>query len=112
MLHSALTVCVTPVEAKEIVYRAVLHVRVARVFDFLHATNDVLTVPEEMRYDGLRAVLVRRGDLRWRCRALQLCDQVDGWNVDAHPCLDLTGLAASGLATPMVASAELSATLG
>ena len=42
MLGAALTVGVTPVEAKEIVYQAVPYVGMAKVFDFLHATNDVL----------------------------------------------------------------------
>lgn len=43
MLGAALTVGVTPVEAKEIVYQAVPYAGMARVFDFLHATNQVLT---------------------------------------------------------------------
>src|SRR3954454_8791091 len=43
MLGAALTVGVTPVEIKEIVYQAVPYVGMAKVFDFLHATNDVLT---------------------------------------------------------------------
>jgi 4-carboxymuconolactone decarboxylase len=43
MLGAALTVGVTPVEAKEIVYQAVPYVGLAKVFDFLHATNEVLT---------------------------------------------------------------------
>lgn len=43
MLGAALTVGVTPVEAKEIVYQTVPYVGLAKVFDFLHATNDVLT---------------------------------------------------------------------
>ncbi|WVT80910.1 carboxymuconolactone decarboxylase family protein [Pengzhenrongella phosphoraccumulans] len=42
MLGAALTVGVGPVEVKEIVYQAVPYVGMARVFDFLHATNDVL----------------------------------------------------------------------
>lgn len=42
MLGAALTVGVTPVEAKEVVYQAVPYVGMAKVFDFLHATNDVL----------------------------------------------------------------------
>jgi 4-carboxymuconolactone decarboxylase len=42
MLGAALTVGVSPVEVKEIVYQAVPYVGMARVFDFLHATNDVL----------------------------------------------------------------------
>ena len=43
MLGAALTVGVTPVEVKEIVYQAVPYVGMAKVFDFLRATNDVLT---------------------------------------------------------------------
>jgi 4-carboxymuconolactone decarboxylase len=43
MLGAALTVGVTPVEVKEIVYHAVPYVGMAKVFDFIHATNDVLT---------------------------------------------------------------------
>lgn len=43
MLGAALTVGVSPVEAKEIVYQAVPYVGMGRVFDYLHATNEVLT---------------------------------------------------------------------
>jgi 4-carboxymuconolactone decarboxylase len=43
MLGAALTVGVTPVEVKEIVYHAVPYVGMAKVLDFIHATNDVLT---------------------------------------------------------------------
>ena len=43
MLGAALTVGLTPIEAKEIVYQAVPYVGMAKVFDFIHATNDVLT---------------------------------------------------------------------
>jgi 4-carboxymuconolactone decarboxylase len=43
MCGAALAVGVTPVEVKEIVYQAVPYVGMAKVFDFLHATNDVLT---------------------------------------------------------------------
>ncbi|MDP9886102.1 4-carboxymuconolactone decarboxylase [Sinomonas atrocyanea] len=42
MLGAALTVGVTAVEAKEVLYQAVPYVGMAKVFDFLHATNDVL----------------------------------------------------------------------
>jgi len=42
MLGAALTVGVSPVEVKEIVYQAVPYVGMAKVFDFLHVTNDVL----------------------------------------------------------------------
>src|SRR3954453_17425895 len=40
---AALTVGGTPVEIKEIVYQAVPYVGMAKVFDFIHATNEVLT---------------------------------------------------------------------
>jgi 4-carboxymuconolactone decarboxylase len=43
MLGAALRVRVTPVEIKEIVYQAVSYVGLAKVFDFLHVTNEVLT---------------------------------------------------------------------
>jgi len=43
MLGAALTVGVSPVEAKEVVYQAVPYVGMARVFDFIHATNETLT---------------------------------------------------------------------
>jgi 4-carboxymuconolactone decarboxylase len=43
MVGAALTVGVTPVEVKEVVYQVVPYVGMAKVFDFLHATNDVLT---------------------------------------------------------------------
>jgi 4-carboxymuconolactone decarboxylase len=43
MLGGALNVGVSPVEVKEIVYQAVPYVGMAKVFDFLHATNEVLT---------------------------------------------------------------------
>jgi 4-carboxymuconolactone decarboxylase len=42
MLGGALNVGVTPIEVKEIVYQAVPYVGMARVFDFLHVTNEVL----------------------------------------------------------------------
>jgi 4-carboxymuconolactone decarboxylase len=43
MLGGAFAVGVTPVEIKEIVYQAVPYVGMAKVFDFIHVTNDVLT---------------------------------------------------------------------
>lgn len=42
MLGGALNVGVTPVEVKEIVYQAVAYAGMAKVFDFLQATNEVL----------------------------------------------------------------------
>jgi 4-carboxymuconolactone decarboxylase len=43
MLGATLTVGVTPVQVKEIVYQAVPYLGIAKVFDFIHATNDVLS---------------------------------------------------------------------
>ena len=42
MLVGALNVGVTPVEVKEIVYQSVPYVGIAKVFDFIHATNEIL----------------------------------------------------------------------
>jgi 4-carboxymuconolactone decarboxylase len=42
MVGGALNAGVTPVEVKEIIYQAVPYVGMAKAFDFLHATNDVL----------------------------------------------------------------------
>lgn len=43
MMNAALNVGVSPVEMKEIVYQAVPYAGLGKVFDFLHATNEVLT---------------------------------------------------------------------
>jgi 4-carboxymuconolactone decarboxylase len=42
MLGGALNVGVTPVEVKEIVYQAVPYVGMSKVYDFIHATNEIL----------------------------------------------------------------------
>jgi 4-carboxymuconolactone decarboxylase len=42
MLGGALNVGVTPVEIKEILYQSVPYVGMAKVLDFIHATNEVL----------------------------------------------------------------------
>lgn len=42
MVGAALNVGVTPIQIKEIVYQAVPYVGMAKVFDFVHATNEVL----------------------------------------------------------------------
>jgi 4-carboxymuconolactone decarboxylase len=42
MLGAALGAGLTPVDAREIVYQAVPYVGMAKVFDFIHATNEVL----------------------------------------------------------------------
>jgi len=49
MLGAAPTVGVSPIEAKEIVYQAVPYVGMAKVFDIIHATNDVLSERGEHR---------------------------------------------------------------
>lgn len=43
MVNAALNVDVTPVEVKEIVYQAVPYVGIAKVLDFIYATNEILT---------------------------------------------------------------------
>ena len=43
MLDAALTVGVTPVEAKEVLYQSVPYVGMAKVYEFIQATNEVLT---------------------------------------------------------------------
>jgi len=42
MLGGTLNVGVTPIEVKEIVYQAVPYIGIAKVFDFIHATNEIL----------------------------------------------------------------------
>jgi len=42
MLGAALTVGVTPVQVKEIVYQSIAYVGIAKAIDFLHATNTIL----------------------------------------------------------------------
>jgi 4-carboxymuconolactone decarboxylase len=43
MLGAALQIGVTPVEIREVVYQAVPYAGMAKVFDFLHATNEIFT---------------------------------------------------------------------
>jgi 4-carboxymuconolactone decarboxylase len=43
MANAALNVGVTPVEVKEIVYQAVPYVGIAKMIDFIYATNEILT---------------------------------------------------------------------
>ncbi len=45
MLAAAFNVGVTPIEAKEILYHSIPYVGMAKAFDFLHATKEVLTSP-------------------------------------------------------------------
>jgi 4-carboxymuconolactone decarboxylase len=42
MLGAALNVGVTPIEIKEILYQSVPYVGIAKVLDFIHATNEIL----------------------------------------------------------------------
>ena len=42
MLGGALNVRVTPIEAKEILYHSVPYVGIAKAFEFIHATNEIL----------------------------------------------------------------------
>ncbi|MCC4766993.1 carboxymuconolactone decarboxylase [Methanosarcina sp. DH1] len=42
MLGDALNVSVTPIEVKEVVYQSVPYVGMAKAFDFIHATNEIL----------------------------------------------------------------------
>jgi 4-carboxymuconolactone decarboxylase len=43
MMNAALNVSVTPIEIKEILYQSVPYVGIAKVLDFIHATNEILT---------------------------------------------------------------------
>jgi 4-carboxymuconolactone decarboxylase len=43
MTEAALNVGVTPIEIKEIVYQSVPYCGIAKVFDFIHATNEIFT---------------------------------------------------------------------
>jgi 4-carboxymuconolactone decarboxylase len=69
IVEAALNVGVTPVEIKEILYQSVAYVGMAKAFDFVHATNEVLssqgiqlplagqsTTSPETRYDKGLAV--------------------------------------------------------
>lgn len=76
MLNGALNVGVTPIEVKEIVYQATAYVGLGKVFDFLHATNEILTkrgvslplagqattTPETRYQKGLKTVRSMAGD--------------------------------------------------
>jgi 4-carboxymuconolactone decarboxylase len=77
MLGGALNIGVTPVEVKEIVYQAVPYVGIAKVYDFIHATNEILagrgiklplegqstTTPETRREKGLELQKAIFGDM-------------------------------------------------
>jgi 4-carboxymuconolactone decarboxylase len=66
MAGGALNIGVTPVEVKEVVYQAVPYCGLAKVFDFLHATNQVLTsrgvtLPLEGQSTTTRATRLEKG---------------------------------------------------
>ena len=66
MLGAALHIGVTPVEIKEIVYQAVPYAGMAKMFDFLHATNEVLksrgiSLPLEGQSTTSRETRLERG---------------------------------------------------
>ena len=80
MLGAALTAGVTPIEVKEIVYQAVPYVGLAKVFDFLHATNEILTERGvELPLPGQSTTTPETQAPRaWRCRsASSATTQVD-----------------------------------
>lgn len=76
MMNAALNVGVSPIEIKEVVYQAVPYVGLGKVFDFLHATNEILaergisiplakqgTTTSENRYEkGMEIVREVAGD--------------------------------------------------
>jgi 4-carboxymuconolactone decarboxylase len=90
MLGGALNVRVTPIEVKEVIYQAVPYLGMARVFDFLHATNEVLrergvalplegqstTTPETRFADGVAAQKRIFGDAIDKMRAGAPKDQL------------------------------------
>ncbi len=89
MLGGALDAGVTPVEAKEILYQAVPYVGIAKVLDFIHATNEVLqargvelplegqstTTPETRLERGLALQKEIFGDRIDRMYEVSLADQ-------------------------------------
>jgi len=90
MLGAALNVGVTPVEIKEILYQSVPYVGMAKVFDFLHATNDVFgengislplagqstTTPENRFEDGVAAQKACFGGMIDQMRRQSPADQL------------------------------------
>lgn len=68
MAKGALNVGITPIEVKEIVYQAVPYAGLGKVFDFLHAANEVLeergiTLPLEGQSTTTMETVLRRA---WR----------------------------------------------
>ena len=90
MVGAALNVGLTPIEIKEILYQSVPYVGVAKVFDFLHATNEVLqnngvglplepqstTTPETRFEKGLAAQKAIFGDMIDKMRQQTPKDQM------------------------------------
>jgi len=90
MVGAALNVGLTPVEIKEVVYQSVPYVGVAKVFDFLHATNEVLqnngvslplagqstTTPETRHEKGLAAQKAIFGEMISQMRQQAPNDQL------------------------------------
>ena len=90
MVGAALNVAVKPIEIKEILYQSVPYVGIAKVFDFLHATNEVLqnkgialpldgqsTTAPEIRYDkGLAAQKAIFGEMIEQMRLKSPADQL------------------------------------
>ena len=92
---------VSPVELKELVYQAVPYVGLARVFDYLHAVNEILTAagvdlplpgqatstPDtrlehgKARASGDRRSRASRGDARRRCARLQALPALPDWQL-------------------------------
>jgi 4-carboxymuconolactone decarboxylase len=90
MVAAALNIGVTPIEIKEILYQSVPYVGIAKVFDFLHATNAVLkekgialpldgqstTTPKTRYTKGLAAQKAIFGDIIERMRQKSPSDQL------------------------------------
>jgi 4-carboxymuconolactone decarboxylase len=57
MVAAVLNVGVTPIEVKEILYQSVPYVGMARAFDFVHATNDVLADHPSLPASGISTIV-------------------------------------------------------
>jgi 4-carboxymuconolactone decarboxylase len=95
MLGAALQVGVTPVEIKELLYQAIPYTGMARVFDFLLATNDVFngrnitlpvegqstTTPETRRAKGLE---VQKQLFGQQIEQMHLGSPKDQWHIQKY----------------------------
>ena len=79
MAKGALNVGVTPIEVKEIVYQAVPYAGLGKVFDFLHAANEVLE--EEGSRCRWRASPTRLSKIRFE-KGLEIVREAAGDAVD------------------------------